>query len=49
MIRTDNLQYINGKILNKSDDKIFTEFEAYNPQIIDKELGIYGIENREAE
>jgi transposase len=43
MIRADNLQYITGKKLNKSDDKIIAEFETYNPQVIDKESGIRGI------
>jgi transposase len=43
MIRADNLQYITGKKLNRSDDKIIAEFEAYNPQVIDNESGIYGI------
>lgn len=43
MIRADNLQYITGKKLNKSDDKIIARFETYNPQVIDEELGIMGI------
>ncbi len=43
MIRADNLQYIIGKKLNKSDDKIISEYETYNPQIIDEESGIRGI------
>jgi hypothetical protein len=43
MIRTDNLQYITGKKLNKSDDKIIAEFETYNPQVIDEKSGIRGI------
>lgn len=43
MIRADNLQYITGKKLNKSDDKIIERFETYNPQVIDKESGIWGI------
>jgi len=43
MIRTDNLQYITRKKLNKSDDMIITEFETYNPQVIGAESGIRGI------
>lgn len=43
MIRADNLQYITGKKLNKSDDKIIAKFETYNPQVIDDESGIRGI------
>lgn len=43
MIRADNLQYITGKKLNKSDDKIIAEFETYDPQVIDAESGIRGI------
>jgi len=43
MIRTDNLQYITGKKLNKSDDKIIARFETFNPQVIDEESGIRGI------
>ena len=43
MIRADNFQYITGKKLNKSDDKIIAEFETYNPQVIDEESGIRGI------
>ena len=49
MIRADNLQYITGKKLNKSDDKIIAAFESYNPQVIDNESGIRVIKNREAE
>ena len=45
MIRADNLQYITGKKLNKSDDKIIAEFETYKTQVIDKESGIRGIKN----
>jgi len=40
MIRADNLQYITGKKLNKSDDKIIADFETYNPHVIDEESGI---------
>ena len=43
MIRADNLQYITGKKLNKSDDKIIAIFEELNPEIIDAESGIRGI------
>ncbi|MBP2144567.1 transposase [Methanofollis sp. W23] len=43
MIRADNLQYITGKKLNKSDDKIIAEFETYGPHVIDAESGIRGI------
>jgi len=43
MIRSDNLQYITGKKLNKSDDKIIAKFEEYSPEIIDDEAGIRGI------
>jgi transposase len=43
MIRADNLQYITGKKLNKSDDKIIAEFEKYAPELIDEESGIRGI------
>jgi hypothetical protein len=49
MIWADNLQYITGKKLNKSDDKIITDFETYNPLVIDKESWIHDIKNREAE
>lgn len=43
MIRADNMQYITGKKLNKSDDKIIAKFETYNPQMVDEESGIRGI------
>lgn len=43
MIRADNMQYITGKKLNKSDDKIIAEFEKYAPELIDEESGIRGI------
>jgi transposase len=43
MIRADKLQYITGKKLNKSDDKIILRFEELNPELIDSESGIRGI------
>jgi transposase len=43
MIRADHLQYITGKKLNKSDDKIIAAFETYHPQVVDAESGIRGI------
>ena len=43
MIRADNMQYITGKKLNQSDDKIIAKFETYHPQVIDEESGIRGI------
>ncbi|PWR71749.1 hypothetical protein DLD82_13440 [Methanospirillum stamsii] len=43
MIRADNLQFITGKKLNKSDDNIIAKFETYNPHVIDEESGIRGI------
>lgn len=43
MIRADNLQYITGKKLNKSDDKIIAAFETYHPQDIDGKPGVRGI------
>ena len=43
MIRADNLQYITGKKLNTSDDKIIAQFETDNPQLIDQEAGIRGM------
>jgi len=43
MIRADNLQYITGKRLNKSDDKLIAKFETHNPQDIDGETGTRGI------
>lgn len=43
MIRADNLQYITGKKINKSDDTIIAEIEICNIQVIDKESGIYRI------
>ena len=43
MIRADHLQYITGKKLNKSDDKIIAAFETYHPHVIDAESGIRGI------
>jgi hypothetical protein len=46
MIRTDNLQYLTGKKLNKSDDKITAEIEAYTIQVIDEESGIAEIISR---
>jgi transposase len=42
LIRADNLQYLTGKKLNKSDDKITAEIEAYTIQVIDEESGIRG-------
>ena len=43
MIQADNLQYITGKKLNKSDDKIIAKFEEYHPEIVDAESGIRGM------
>ena len=43
MIQGDNLQYITGKKLYKSDDKIIENFETYDPLDIDNESGIHGI------
>jgi transposase len=43
MIRTDNLQYMTAKKLNKSDDRIISRFDEYNPLTIDAENGIKGI------
>jgi transposase len=43
MIRADNLQYITSKKLNKSDDRIISRFDEYNPLTIDTEKGIKGI------
>jgi hypothetical protein len=42
LIRADNLQYLTGKKLNKSNDKIIAEFETNNPHVIDEESGIRG-------
>ena len=43
MIRADNLQYMTAKKLNKSDDRIISRFDEYNPLTIDAENGIKGI------
>ena len=43
MIRADNLQYMTAKKLNKSDDRIISRFDEYNPLTIDAEKGIKGI------
>ena len=43
MIRADNLQYMTSKKLNKSDDRIISRFDEYNPLTIDAEKGIKGI------
>jgi len=43
MIRADNLQYITGKKLNTSDDKIIANFDKYNPEIIEAEAGVKGV------
>jgi transposase len=43
MIRADNLQYLTSKKLNKSDDRIISRFDKYNPITIDAEKGIKGI------
>jgi len=43
MIWAENLQYINGKKLNKSNEKIIAKFETCNPHVIDEESGIRGI------
>ncbi len=43
MIRADNLQYLTSKKLNKSDDRIISRFDKYNPITIDAENGIKGI------
>ena len=43
MIRADNLQYMTAKKLNKSDDRIISRFDKYNPITIDVEKGIKGI------
>jgi transposase len=43
LIRADEMQYITAKKLNKSADKIITDFAEYYPEIVDQENGIYGI------
>jgi len=43
LIRADNLQYLTSKKLNKSDDRIISRFDKYNPITIDVEKGIKGI------
>jgi len=43
MIRADQLQYITGKKLNKSDDKIIAAFETYHPQVLMQNPGFAGI------
>jgi transposase len=43
MIRAGNLQYITGKKLNKSNDKIIVAFETYHPQDIDGKSRTRGI------
>jgi len=43
LIRADNLQYMTSKKLNKSDDRIISRFDEYNPLTIDAENGVKGI------
>jgi len=42
LIRTDKMQYLTAKKLNKSDDKLIKKFDELDTEVIDEIKGIYG-------
>ncbi len=42
LIRTDKMQYLTAKKLNKSDDKLIKKFDELDAEVIDEKKGIYG-------
>ena len=43
LIKGDGMDYLTGKKLNSSDDKLIRIFDQLSPEVIDEEKGIYGI------
>ena len=43
LIRGDDMDYLTGKKLNSSDDKLIKIFDQLSPEVIDEEKGVYGI------
>jgi len=43
LIKGDGMDYLTGKKLNNSDDKLIKIFDQLSPEVIDEEKGIYGI------
>ena len=43
LIKGDGMNYLTGKKLKSSDDKLIEIFDQLEPEIIDEEKGIYGI------
>jgi len=43
LIKGDGMDYLTGKKLNSSDDKLIRIFDQLSPEVIDDEKGIYGI------
>ena len=43
LIRTDEMQYLTAKKLNKSDDKIIAKFDQLETEVVDEEKGIHSL------
>lgn len=43
LIKGDGMNYLTGKKLNSSDDKLIKIFDQLSPEVIDEEKDIYGI------
>jgi len=43
LIKGDGMDYLTGKKLNSSDDKLIKIFDQLYPDVVDEEKGIYGI------
>ncbi|WP_440956115.1 IS1634 family transposase [Methanosarcina sp. Mfa9] len=43
LIKEDEMDYLTAKKLNASDDKLIKMFDQLDPEVVDKEKGIYGI------
>lgn len=43
LIKEDEMDYLTAKKLNISDDKLIKMFDQLEPEVVDKEKGIYGI------
>lgn len=42
LIKGDGMDYLTGKKLNSSDDKLIEIFDQLQPEIVDEEKGVYG-------
>jgi len=43
LIKGDGMDYLTGKKLNSSDDKLIRIFDQLHPEVVDEEKGVYGI------